>query len=145
MIPVIMLALVVLIVTARFCPDTPLGRFILDIFVDGPTNWLARPDWKKALPYALVAIGAALLMLAAPELAPLAAGLDLSFMADLLLVGVLAATQLNLRRVRVIGRYVRQNVVGIVRRATRSRRRRAIRRPRTARSDDDAPASWAFA
>jgi len=139
------LALVALIVTARFCPDAPLGRLILDILVDAPARWLAKPDWKTALPYAVVAVGAALLLLATPELAPLAAGLDLSLMADLLMVGALVAAQLSLRRLRIIGRYIRRGVVRPIRRATRSRRR-PIRRARPSRSDDDAPGdAWAFA
>ncbi len=134
------LALVALIVTARFCPDTPVGRLILDS-LDGSARWLATPSGKRALPYVLVAIGVGLLMLAAPELAPLAAGLDLSFMADLLLVGVLAATQLNLRRARIIGRYVCHGAIRIIRRATRSRRRRSIRRPRPPQNDGGSTAS----
>ena len=146
MISITMLALVALIVTARFCPDTPLGRLILDVVVDGPSRWLAEPDWKKALPYAVVAIGVGLLMLVAPELAPLAAGLDLSLMADILLVGVLAAPQLNLRRVRIVGQYIRRGAVRIIRRAMRLRRRRSIRRPHPPRGDEEAPrAAWAFA
>ena len=145
MVSTILMALVALIATARVCPDTPLGRLILDIFVGGPARWLARPDWKKALLYALVVIGAGLLMLAAPELAPLAAGLDLSLMADMLLVGTLLATQLNLRRLRIIGRYIRQAVVRLIRRAMRSRRWRSIRRARPSPDDKDGPVPWALA
>ncbi len=148
MVSVIFLALIALIVTARACPDTCAGRFILDVFVDGPARWLAEPNWKKTLPYALVATGAALLILSAPELAPLAAGLDLSLMADILLVGVLVATQLGQRRLRTIGRYIRQSVIRQVRRARRARRRRSTRRARPASGDGDAPgalAPWAFA
>jgi hypothetical protein len=146
MISITMLTLVALIVTARFCPDTPLGRLILDLLVDSPANWLSKPNWKKALPYALVALGAVLVMLSAPELAPLAAGLDLSFMADLLLIGMLATTQLNLRRLRRIGRFIRHGMIRHIRRTTRARRQRSIRRPHPPRGDEEAPGdTWAFA
>ena len=130
-----LLMLAMLIVAARLCPDTPLGRLILDTFVDGPAKWLARPNWRTALPYAVVIIGVALFMVAAPELAPLAATLDLSLLADILLVSSIVFANLAFKPVRHAGRR-------LMHRAARShgRRRRAPRRPNPPHADDDAPA-----
>ena len=141
---VIILALAMLIVAARFCPDTWLGRHLNTIFVDGPARFLVRPDWKKAVPYGVVLVGIALMMLAMPELAPLAAGLDLSLMADLILATALLVTQLSLRGVSGAWRRLRQTALRLIRRAPRARRSRTVRRSRPARGDDDRPA-WSYA
>lgn len=114
----------------RFFPDSKPGRLIRDVLAG---------RWRNALPYLIVVAGVVLLLLSAPELAPLAAGLDLSLMADMLLAASIVLVQLNIRRLRLVGRYFGHMVVRAMRPAPRPRRRRTTRRPRPPRADDDAP------
>ncbi len=135
---IFILALTALIATARVCPDTPLGRLILDTFIDGPAKWLTRPNWRQALPYLAVIIGVALFMLAAPELAPLAAGFDVSLMADLLLATSAVLVQLGRRRIVQATQRIARRVMTIARPRT-PRQPRTPRRQAPPTDDDPAP------
>ena len=141
MITIYLFMLALLIAAARLCPDTRLGRLILEVFIDGPIHWLAKPDWRIALPYLLVLIGVGLFMLAAPEMAPLAATIDLSLLADILLASSIVFASLGLKSVRHAGRRFPHHIARTLRSVrSRGRRHRALRRPKPPRADDDAPA-----
>ena len=109
--------LLTLVVSAQIFPNSTPGR------------WLARlrvGRWRRVIPVTIVFLGVSLLLLAAPELLPLAVGLDVSLIADILIVATAVVVQLNLRRVRY---YVRRGAV------IAGRSLRAIRRRRAARAE----------
>jgi len=136
----LMICLAALVAVARFYPRTPIGRMMRD---------LVSGRWHKALPLAVVLVGLGLLLTAAPEVLPLAAGLDISLLADIVLAASAVLVQLNIRRLRHMARRGARIAAGMIRALRRPRARRtrqpALRR-RPSRSGDDAPAglrAWA--
>ncbi len=130
----LMIFLVALVAIARFYPQTPIGRMMRD---------LVCGRWHKALSLAVVLVGVGLLLSAAPELMPLAAGLDISLMADILLAASAVLVQLNFRRLRHLARRGAITAVKTMRSLRRPRNRQAQRpalRRRPTKSDDEEPA-----
>lgn len=129
--------LLALLVGAQLFPNSTPGRLLRD---------LTTGRWRHIVPFAIVLLGLGLLLMAAPELTPLALGLDVSLMADLLLAATAVLVSFNLRRAR----YLVRRTAHIV-----TRTLRALRRPRQTRSpsrrhgsppsDDDAPAGYIWA
>jgi hypothetical protein len=125
-----------LLVGAQLFPHSTPGRLLKKV---------TTGRWRRVLPFAVVLLALGLLLLAAPELTPLALGLDLSLMADLLLAATAVLVSFNLRRVRHLVRRTR---------LIATRTLRALRRPRQGRTpalrrgapptDDDAPGRILF-
>jgi len=136
----LMVFLVALVAIARFYPGTPIGRMMRD---------LVSGRWHKALPLAIVLIGLGLLLTAAPELFPLAAGLDISLMADILLAASAVLVQLNFRKLRHLlrrGAMIAPKTMRPLRHPRSRRAQRPALRHKPSKSDDDAPAgliAWA--
>jgi len=120
----------------RFFPDTKPGRLIRDVLTG---------RWRNALPYLIVGAGIVLLLLSAPELAPLAAGLDLALMADILLAASIVIVQLNFRRIRIVARRIAHFAGRRLRAVRQKRRTRNALRRRPPSADDDAPAGLSAA
>ncbi len=133
MIILIGFALALLVGAQRF-PDSTPGRLLQKLGTGG---------WRRAIPFAIVLLALGLLLMAAPELTPLALGLDISLMADLLLAATAVLVSFNLRRVRHI---VRRAVLFATRTLRRPRQTRS-RAPRRGSppTDDDAPAGHVIA
>ncbi|WP_155913879.1 hypothetical protein [Asticcacaulis sp. AC466] len=131
---IILIFMLALVVGAHVFPNSAPGRWLRDLTTGG---------WRRVVPVAIVLLGLTLLMSAAPELWPLAAGLDVSLIADILMAATVVLVQLNLRRVRSVVRraagMVTRTLRAMRRPRTRQRRKVAARRG-TSRNDDDAPA-----
>ncbi len=123
-----------LLVGAQLFPESTPGRLL---------RRLATDRWRRVIPLAIVVVALGLLLMAAPELTPLALGLDVSLMADLLLAATAVMVSFNVRRARDI---VRRVAIFTKRVLRRSRQTRSATRHRGAPpSDDDAPAGYAIA
>jgi len=118
-------------------------------YIGGLMRNLACGRWRKAVPLAIVCLGLAIWLVAAPELLPLVAGLDMSLLADLLLAASAVLVQLNIRRIRHLvrrGALLAVKGIRVLRRSRAPRGRRPARRPKPQAGDDDAPAgllAWA--
>lgn len=123
--------LLALLVGAQLFPNSTPGRRLRQ-FTTG--------RWRRVVPFAIVLLGLGLLLMAAPELTPLALGLDVSLMADLLLAATAVLVSFNIRRVRYL---VRRMTVFIARTLRTRHRSRQSRSPAMRRgsppTDDDAP------
>ncbi|WP_443747187.1 hypothetical protein [Asticcacaulis solisilvae] len=137
MLPIILIALLALTIVAKFCPDAPLSRSILKALVEGPAQWLARPRLSHAIPCAIAVTVLALVVVAAPELTMIAAGLDVQLLVDLTLALSVAAAQVGLKRARVLAHKTIRVATAPFRANPRSARIRRARPPRTDTSDSD--------
>ncbi len=123
-----------LLIGAQLFPNSTPGRLL---------RKLGAGRWRRAVPFAVVLLALGLLLMAAPELAPVALGLDVSLMADLLLAATAVLVSFNLRRVRYL---VRRITLTLTRLLNRPRQSRSPRPRRGAPpSDDDAPAGYVLA
>lgn len=136
MLPIILGAMLVLIVTAKLCPDAPASRLILNAFVDGPVRWLESPRPSQAIPYAIGAVVLALAVVAAPELGLIAAGVDVQLLVDLTLAMSVAVAQVGLRRIRILAHKAVRAITAPLRTSGRS----PSVRPTRGDSDDSDPA-----
>ena len=134
MLPIILVAALVLIVVAKFCPHAPASSIILAALIDGPARWLERPRLSQAVPYALASVCVALLLFAAPEVGFIAATLDAQLMVDLTLAMSLAFAQVGYRRVRLLVRKAVRSLAAPIRATHRAVR---IRRKPASRADGD--------
>lgn len=137
----VFIILSIFLCVARFCPDTVIGRW-LDGWLFAPvTRWFAALTWRRALiGLAVAAVTVGLLMLG-PEMALLAAGVDVTLVVELALLAGLNATRIRwaamVSRIRAIGAGLAGRLVA--RRAARAVRSFTRRRPGgSGKRDDDA-------
>ena len=126
--------LLALLVGAQLFPGSTPGRLL---------RQATTGRWRRVVPLAVVVLALGLLLMAAPELTPLALGLDVSLMADLLLAATAVLVSFNVRRARDVVRRVAIFTRRVLRRP-RQTRSTALRRGAPP-SDDDAPAGYAMA
>lgn len=133
------------VMTLGLAPGSPLGRLLRQGLVEAPAAWLNAAKPRRVLIGAIAILVLAGFALGAPELLPFVGMVDLTALADLTLLVLVAGGLKPIRRAaEAVLRVLRgSNGPAVARRANG----RAVRprRSRTApRSDDPAP-GWAFA
>jgi len=140
MLPIILIALFALIIAAKFCPDAPLSRIILKVFGMRHVLRRKRPPLSQVIPYTIATIVLALVVVVAPELTVIAAGLDVQLLVDLILALSVAMAQVGIRRIRtLVQKAVRAVTVPLRAKGRHNRMRRTHRSP--ADGDDSEPAA----